>query len=156
MLFLLHYRPNHWGRDSWGTPSRNHSGLYRAKTNGWSLWWCPYWPSPLISTMTPSRRRKSLLKSRITRPVNQRNFPCITMTYHQPHYRSCPLSFTITQMKIVVLTLRFPKLLWICQITLHALQTHYLYLPVPNVPNDYSADSRTLKFEISEIQIILC
>lgn len=31
MLFLLHYWPNHWGRDNWGIPSRNHSVLSRSK-----------------------------------------------------------------------------------------------------------------------------
>lgn len=39
--------------------------------------------------------------------------------------------------------------------TFHALQASYLYLPVSNVPDDYQADSRTLKCENNEMQIIL-
>lgn len=37
MVFLLHYCPNHWGRESRDTPSRNHQLLYITKTHGWPL-----------------------------------------------------------------------------------------------------------------------
>lgn len=51
MLFLLHYCPNYWGRESRDTPSRNHPILYRAKTQGWPLCCCSYWSIPWISSI---------------------------------------------------------------------------------------------------------
>lgn len=42
------------------------------------------------------------------------------------------------------------------QKTLHAQKANYLRVAFQNVSNDYLAESRTMKYEISEIQITLC